>query len=93
MNISKHKKRKYNPGLGGGEFYCKHTPGLPQYLTWPERILRTPLGHTRCWRQVLVAPEISGSQVLGGGGGGGGGPQGLKISLKIIKIGVFGLFS
>ena len=51
---------------GGGEFYCKQTLGLPQYLTWPECILRTPLGHPRCWRQVLVAPKISGSQVLGG---------------------------
>ena len=58
---------------GGRVFYCEQTLGLPQYLTWPECILRTPLGHTRCWRQVLVAPKISGSQVLGGGGGGGGG--------------------
>ena len=38
---------------------CRRTATL-------RRILRTPLGHPRCWRQVLVAPKISGSQVLGG---------------------------
>ena len=44
-----------------------------------------PWPYTRCWRQVLVAPKISGSQVLGGGGGGGGSPRPENFSQKNKK--------
>ena len=69
---------------GGGGFYCKQTLGLPQYLTWPECILRTPLGLAirGAGDKFWWLPK---SQVLRFWGG----PQGLKISLKKIKIRCF----